>query len=52
VSWNGRPWTKSWIAHAELVKGGTLRFTMSATPNRAFGRAMADRPPSSGRAPV
>ncbi len=52
VSWNGRPWTKSWIAHAELVKGGTLRFTMSATPNRTFGRAMADRPPSSGRAPV
>jgi predicted alpha-1,2-mannosidase len=52
VTWNGRPWTKSWIAHADLVKGGTLRFTMRATPDRAFGHAMADRPPSNGRAPA
>jgi predicted alpha-1,2-mannosidase len=51
VTWNGRPWTRSWIAHADLVKGGTLRFTMSATPNPAFGRAPADRPPSNGRTP-
>lgn len=52
VTWNGRPWTRSWIAHAELAKGGTLRFTMSRTPNRGFGRAPADRPPSFGRTPV
>lgn len=52
VHWNGRPWTRSWIPHAELAKGGTLRFTMSRTPNRGFGRAPADRPPSFGRAPV
>ncbi|MDR6786822.1 putative alpha-1,2-mannosidase [Sphingomonas sp. BE138] len=51
VTWNGRPWTKSWIAHADLVKGGTLRFAMSSTPNPAFGRALADRPPSFGRVP-
>jgi predicted alpha-1,2-mannosidase len=51
VTWNGRPWSKSWISHAELVKGGTLRFTMSATPVPGFGRAMADRPPSFGRVP-
>lgn len=48
VHWNGRPWTKSWIAHADLARGGTLRFTMSATPNPDFGRAVADRPPSFG----
>jgi predicted alpha-1,2-mannosidase len=52
VRWSGRPWTRSWIPHAELVKGGTLRFTMSRTPNRAFGRAAADRPPSFGRTPA
>jgi putative alpha-1,2-mannosidase len=52
VTWNGRPWTKSWISHRELAAGGTLRFTMSATPNRAFGRALADRPPSFGRSPA
>lgn len=52
VTWNGRPWTRSWISHAELAKGGTLRFTMSATPNPAFGRAPADRPPSNGHMPA
>lgn len=51
IHWNGKPWRKSWIAHADLVKGGTLRFTMSDKPNPAFGRALADRPPSNGRTP-
>ncbi len=46
VTWNGRPYTKSWIAHADLVSGGELRFTMSDTPNLRFGAAQADRPPS------
>jgi len=49
VTWNGKPWRKSWIAHADLVQGGTLRFTMSDKPNPAFGRVLADRPPSNGR---
>ncbi len=49
VTWNGRPWRKSWIDHAELAKGGTLAFTMGRRPNRAFGRDPADRPPSFGR---
>ena len=52
VEWNGRPWTRSWIPHAELAKGGALRFAMSRTPNRGFGRALADRPPSFGRTPA
>ncbi|MES2421155.1 MAG: GH92 family glycosyl hydrolase [Pseudomonadota bacterium] len=46
VTWNGRPWTKSWIAHADIVRGGQLVFEMGATPNRDFGRAPADRPPA------
>jgi predicted alpha-1,2-mannosidase len=46
VTWNGRPWTKSWIAHADIVRGGRLVFEMGATPNRDFGRAPADRPPA------
>jgi predicted alpha-1,2-mannosidase len=44
VEWNGQPWTRGWIAHADLVKGGTLRFTMSATPNKAFASRPEDRP--------
>lgn len=51
IDWNGRPWTKSWISHAELSRGGTLRFTMAREPNPAFGAALADRPPSFGRKP-
>ncbi|WP_426662039.1 GH92 family glycosyl hydrolase [Rhodanobacter aciditrophus] len=48
VTWNGRPWTKSWIGHAELAAGGRLVFEMGATPNERFGAAPADRPPSFG----
>jgi predicted alpha-1,2-mannosidase len=50
VAWNGRPWTKSWIGHAELAAGGILVFEMGATPNERFGAAPVDRPPSFGRA--
>lgn len=50
VSWNGKPWSKSWISHAELAAGGTLIFHMGAKPNLHFGAALADRPPSFGAA--
>jgi predicted alpha-1,2-mannosidase len=46
VTWNGRPWTRSWIAHADLVRGGRLVFEMGAAPNRDFGHAPEDRPPA------
>jgi predicted alpha-1,2-mannosidase len=46
VTWNGRPHTKTWIAHADLIKGGRLVFTMGPKPNLAYGAAMEDRPPS------
>lgn len=46
VTWNGKPWTRSWIGHAELAAGGTLVFEMGATPNKAFGTKKDDRPPS------
>jgi len=50
VTWNGQPWSRSWIGHAELAAGGTLAFAMGATPNEHFGAALADRPPSFGSA--
>ena len=49
VTWNGKPWTKSWISHAELIQGGTLLFVMGDKPNPSFGSAPADRPPSFGK---
>lgn len=50
VTRNGKPWTKSWISHADLMQGGVLEFTMSATPNKHFGQSLQDRPPSFGAA--
>ncbi|CCW19261.1 Alpha-1,2-mannosidase [Sphingobium indicum BiD32] len=44
ISWNGQPWTKCWIAHADLVRGGTLRFEMSDTPNKNFAARVEDCP--------
>ncbi|SEN45040.1 alpha-1,2-mannosidase, putative [Sphingomonas gellani] len=51
VRWNGRPYTRNWISHADLVKGGELVFRMGPAPSR-FGTAPADRPPSFGQAAV
>ena len=43
---NGKRYTKTWISYADIMVGGVLKFTMSDTPNMAYGAAMADRPPS------
>lgn len=44
VELNGKPLTRSWIADAEIRKGGTLRFTMQSTPNAEWGKAADARP--------
>lgn len=44
VELNGRPLTRSWISDAEIRNGGTLRFTMQAKPDTAWGRAPDARP--------
>lgn len=44
VHWNGRPLGRAWIAHHELVAGGTLHFTMSAAPDLSFARDPGQRP--------
>ena len=46
VTRNGKPHPQSWIGHADLMRGGELKFVMSDKPNPEFGKAMADRPPS------
>lgn len=43
---NGTQLTRSWITHAQIVAGGELRFRMGATPNKTWGAAPQDRPPS------
>ncbi|HSU50709.1 MAG TPA: GH92 family glycosyl hydrolase, partial [Segetibacter sp.] len=34
---NGKPYNKNWISHSEVEKGGTMNFTMSATPQKTRG---------------
>ena len=46
VRWNGKPYSKVWIRHAELAQGGHLSFKMGAKPNPAYGASPEDRPPS------
>ena len=43
ATWNGRAFDRAWFTHEELMQGGTLRFTMSATPTH-WGSA--NPPPS------
>jgi predicted alpha-1,2-mannosidase len=45
VTLNGRPLTRGYIRHEEIMAGGELRFTMRATPDTARATALADRPP-------
>ncbi|QJB41142.1 GH92 family glycosyl hydrolase [Chitinophaga oryzae] len=44
VTINGKPYTKSFITHQDLLKGGTMVVTMGNKPNVNFGKAVADRP--------
>jgi putative alpha-1,2-mannosidase len=46
VTLNGRPHERSWISHADIMRGGRLVLRMGKTPNPAFGRAVTHRPPS------
>ena len=41
---NGRPLSRSYIRHAEIVAGGELRFVMAGAPNKEWATAPGDRP--------
>jgi predicted alpha-1,2-mannosidase len=46
VTLNGQPYSKSYITHQDLLKGGQLVFEMGAQPSATWGVAPADRPRS------
>ena len=46
VQLNGHAHHENWISFHDIAAGGTLHFTLSATPNHAWGAAPADAPPS------
>ena len=43
VKLNGQPYTKSWISHEDIMKGGEIVFEMGPQPSE-FGSAREDRP--------
>lgn len=43
---NGKPWTKSWISHDDIMDGGTLVLEMGSRPNKRRGTAPQDILPS------
>jgi putative alpha-1,2-mannosidase len=46
ATWNGKPYTRTWLHHADLSAGGHLVFHMGSSPNPHYGADRADRPPS------
>lgn len=46
VEWKGKPYTKSFILHQDILEGGKLKIWMGNQPNPAFGQSPEDRPRS------
>lgn len=43
---NGKPYSKTFITHKQIMEGGELVLTMGNTPNTEFGKNPDDRPQS------
>jgi predicted alpha-1,2-mannosidase len=46
VTFNGKPHTRSWFNHRDIVNGARIVFQMGSEPNLEFGSKAADIPPS------
>ncbi len=46
IKLNGKPQSRVWIKHADVIKGGTLELQMGNTPNKKLGADLKDLPPS------
>jgi hypothetical protein len=46
---NGKPYSKSYLKHADIMNGGELVFLMSNNPSKSFGTAEGDYPVSAIR---
>jgi putative alpha-1,2-mannosidase len=44
VTLNGKPFSRVYLHHAEILAGGELHFTMQAKPNTQWGTQPAERP--------
>ena len=46
VKLNGKPYQKAFVTYQDIMKGGTLDFTMGSKPKKNFGKAVKNRPVS------
>ena len=42
---NGKPYTRNYITHQDIVNGGVMEFVMGDEPNKEWGTAAEDCPP-------
>ncbi len=45
VKLNGKPYTRNYLTHDDLLRGGMLELTMGPVPNREWGARPGDCPP-------
>jgi predicted alpha-1,2-mannosidase len=45
---NGKPYSKNWLSHADIMNGGELKFVMGNQPNMQRGMLDEDKPYSVG----
>ncbi|HEX7339657.1 MAG TPA: GH92 family glycosyl hydrolase [Rhodanobacteraceae bacterium] len=43
---DGKPWNKPWFSQSDIAQGGKLVLTMGPSPNKKWGSAPDDAPPS------
>ncbi|WP_109487741.1 GH92 family glycosyl hydrolase [Occallatibacter savannae] len=46
VKVNGQPWSKTWLPESFVEHGGNIDFDLSGTPEKTWGTAAEDAPPS------
>jgi predicted alpha-1,2-mannosidase len=44
IQLNGKPYTKTYISHSDIINGGTLKLFMGSKPNYNFGKTADVRP--------
>ena len=46
---NGKPLSRAWLLHSEIVSGGTLELQMGQEPNKEWGTGKGNLPPSQSK---
>lgn len=48
LRWRAQTWNAAWTTYCTLARGGTLAYALGRRPNRAWGAAAGELPPSFG----